>query len=220
MTSGDTFPSRFTEIDDQTRPDHAHLTSDDHCYFIGEYTARRGYAWSSTNQLILNFKKTPDRRGKPEWRYKELAIREAAAAFRKALNPDVLDRWAFVPVPPSKAREHPLYDDRLTRMLHAIRSGRPLDVRELIVQTESTDAVHGNDDRPRPEEIEAFCRIEETLAEPAPRFIAVVDDLADHGCTLQGGEVAAARPLSRRCDSRAVHRPESTGHHRPRGTPR
>ena len=40
MTSGSTFPNRLTEVDDLTRPDRSYLTEDDHCYFIGEYTAR------------------------------------------------------------------------------------------------------------------------------------------------------------------------------------
>ena len=156
MMSDGTFPARLSEVDDLTRPDHWYLTEDDHCYFIGEYTARQGFAYSVTNSLLLNFKKTPDRRERPEWRYKEHALQTAAAAFRRALNPEVLDRLTFVPVPPSKAKGDPLYDDRLTRMLRAIRTEPPLDVRELIVQTESTDAVHGRTVRPRPGVIEAL----------------------------------------------------------------
>ena len=127
MTSGGTFPNRLTEVDDLTRPDHSYLTEDDHCYFIGEYTARQGFAYSATNSLILNFKKTLDRRGRPEWRYKERALQTSAAAFRRALNPEALDGLTFVPVPPSKAKGDPLYDDRLTRMLRAIRPEPPLD---------------------------------------------------------------------------------------------
>ena len=82
MTSDSTFPQRFTKVDDLIRPDHPHLTEDDACCFIGEYTARQGHAYSVTNNLIWNFKKTMDRRGKPEWPYKEQAIRRAAEAFR------------------------------------------------------------------------------------------------------------------------------------------
>ena len=86
MTSDVAFPDRLTEIDELTRPDHSWLTADDRCYFLGEYTARQGYAYSPTNDLILNFKKPPDRQGRPEWRYKELAIQRAATAFRLALG--------------------------------------------------------------------------------------------------------------------------------------
>ena len=188
MMSDDTFPNRLSEVDDLTRPDHWYLTEDDRCYFIGEYTARQGFAYSATNSLLLNFKKTPDRRWRPEWRYKEHALQTAAAAFRRALIPAALDRLTFVPVPPSKAKGDSLYDDRLTRMLRAIRTEPPLDVRELIVQTESTDAVHDSEVRPRPEVIEALYRIDEALTEPAPRHIAVVDDLLTTGAHFRAAK--------------------------------
>ena len=84
MTSDDIFPRRFTEIDDPTRPDHRYLADEDVCYYIGEYTARRGYACSATNDLIQNFKKPVSRRGQPQWSYKERAIRQAAGAFAAA----------------------------------------------------------------------------------------------------------------------------------------
>ena len=135
--SDDTFPRRLTKIDALARPDHGHLTEEDPCYFIGEYTARRGYAYSASNNLLLNFKKGMDRRGRPEWRYKAKAIGEAASAFRAALANGDLDQLTFVPIPRSKAKGDPLYDDRLVQMLRAIRPAPPLDIRELVVQTES-----------------------------------------------------------------------------------
>ena len=200
MTSDGAFPQRLTEVDDLIRPDHSHLTADDACYFIGEYTAYRGYAHSDTNHLIFNFKKSVDRRGRPEWRYKEQAIRTAAAAFRRALSPKDLDRLTFVPVPPSKAKGDPLYDDRLTRMLGAVRPGPPLDIRELIVQTASTDAVHARDVRPAPEQIQALYRIDETLAGPVCGVIAVDDDVLTTGAHFR----AAKSVLSARFPEAAV----------------
>ena len=200
MTSDGTFPQRLTKVDDLTRPDHWYLTADDACYFIGEYTAYRGYAHSDTNHLIFNFKKTMDRRGRPEWRYKDRAIQTAAAAFRRTLAPKDLDRLTFVPTPPSKAKGDPLYDDRLTRMLGAIRPKPPLDVRELVVQTVSTAAVHVRDVRPAPEQIQALYRIDETLAEPAPGIIAVVDDILTTGAHFR----AAKSVLSTRFPGTAI----------------
>lgn len=189
MTSDGTFPRRLTKVDALIRPDHRRLTDADDCYFIGEYTASQGHSYSVTNDLILNFKKTMDRSGRPEWRYKDEAIQEAAAAFRKALaSPKNLDRLTFVPIPPSKAKGHPLYDDRLTRMLGAIRPKPPLDIRELVVQTESTDAVHDRGVRPTPEQIQALYRIDETLTEPAPGIIAAVDDILTTGAHFRAAK--------------------------------
>ena len=187
-TSNATFPNRLTKVDDLTRPDHAYLTVNDDCYFIGEYLARQGYSYSPTNDLILNFKKSVDRRHRPEWRYKLRAIQEVATAFRRALHPEALDRLTFVPIPPSKAIGDPLYDDRLTRMLHSIRPNPQLDIRDLIIQTKSTAAAHGSDVRPRPEGIKAHYRIDEAVTAPTPRFIAIVDDILTTGAHFRAAK--------------------------------
>lgn len=181
MTSVSTFPQRLTKIDDLTRPDHFYLTPEDACYFLGEYTARKGYAFSATNQLVLNFKKSLDKRGTPQWKYKDRAIREAAAAMRGSLTGDLLDRITLVPIPPSKAKTDPLYDDRLVQMLHALRPQPRLDIRELIVQRASMAAAHDQANRPRPEEIQANYAIDENLLQPKPENIALVDDVLTTG---------------------------------------
>jgi len=181
MTSGSTFPQRLTKIDDLTRPDHSYLTDSDACYFLGEYSARKGFAFSSGNSLVLNFKKSIATRGTTQWQYKERAIQEAAAAFRCALPDGFLNAATFVAIPPSKARTDPLYDDRVTRMLRAIRQNQPLDVRELILQTSSTEAVHDRLVRPRPEDLAALYTIDSRLCQPAPTAIAICDDVLTTG---------------------------------------
>jgi hypothetical protein len=64
-------PTKLTRVDSLLLPDHYYLDADDECYFIGEYTARAGFAFSATNDLIQNLKKPMDRRDRPEWKYKE-----------------------------------------------------------------------------------------------------------------------------------------------------
>jgi len=182
MTSADIFPTKFTRIDRLTASDHWYLDpTSDECYFLGEYTAHQGYGYSKVNSLILNFKKPMDRVDLPEWPYKEKAIQQAASAFRKVLIPKKIKFWTLVPIPPSKERNDPLYDDRLTRMLRAIQITPSLDIRELIVQTESTTPFHAPGVRPTPDEIEALYRIEERLTAQEPRYIALVDDVLTTG---------------------------------------
>ena len=147
----------------------------------GEYTARKGYAFSSTNNLVLNFKKSVQTRNTAQWQYKERAIGQSAAAFRAALNDEWLNVATLVPIPPSKACADPLYDDRMVRMLRAIRAQPPLDVRDLVVQTVSTGAVHDQETRPRPAEIEALYRIDDALRDPSPRVIGLFDDVLTTG---------------------------------------
>lgn len=181
MTFDNTFPQRFTKIDDLTRSDHSYLTEADICYFIGEYTAGKGYTYSDINQLIINLKKSMDRGGKLEWQYKIKAIQAAADAFRTVLSSDELEHRTFVPIPPSKAKGDPLYDDRMTQMLHAIRSEPTLDVREIIRQIESTESFHESNESRSSQQIEKLYRINKKLVEPKPHFISVVDDVLTTG---------------------------------------
>jgi hypothetical protein len=188
MTSNSTFPRRLTQIDDLTRSDHYYLTADDTCYFLGEYTARGGCSFSATNSLIFNFKKSVAKRGEYQWRYKEQAIRQVAEAFRDSINADALNGTTLIPIPPSKAKTDPLYDDRLTRMLEAIRSQPPLDIRELLIQRTSTDAVHNSDNRPSPSILESIYEIDQTLIAPQPQLIALFDDVLTTGSHFKASQ--------------------------------
>lgn len=181
MTSGSTFPRRLTKIDDLTRSDHWYLTDADECYFLGEYSARKGYAFSATNSLVMNFKKKMDRRGRAEWAYKDRAITQAAAAFRAALRDDAREVLTFVPVPPSKAKNDPLYDDRLLQMIQQIWPGQTVDLRELVIQPASTDAVHDSDQRPSVSQIEAGYVTNPAFMNPPPSLIAITDDVLTTG---------------------------------------
>jgi hypothetical protein len=193
MTSASTFPRRLTKIDDLTRPDHSYLAAADECYFLGEYTARKGFAFSATNHLIFNLKKSLDRRGRPEWPYKAVAIQTVAEALRASLNDNARRTLTFVPIPPSKAKTDPLFDDRLLQVLHGVWPGQAVDVRELIVQPVSTPAVHERDQRPSPAELEAQYVIDRGLLHPRPQMIAVVDDLV-----TTGAHFVAVRNMLRR----------------------
>ena len=181
MTSASAFPRQLTKIDDLTRPDHSYLAAADVCYFLGEYTARKGYAFSDTNHLIFNLKKGMERQGRPEWPYKGRAIQTVAEALRAALNDRTRQTTAFVPVPPSKAKGDPLYDDRVVQVLRGIWPGQTTDVRELILQPQSSDAAHDREQRPRPAELEARYVLARGQLRPKPQILAVVDDLITTG---------------------------------------
>ena len=56
MTVADGFPQRLKVIDEVTRGDHWYLRRTDACRFLGEYTAGKGFSYSATNGLILDFK--------------------------------------------------------------------------------------------------------------------------------------------------------------------
>jgi hypothetical protein len=169
----------FTKIDELHLPDHYHLDGSDACYFIGEYTAGRGFAHSDTNQFIYNLKKSVDRRGLPEYRHKEAAIVQAGRVLRSSLNPEFIRRGTFVPIPPSCAEDDPLYDDRIAEVIRAIAP--QIDVRKLIRQVVSTPGAHLVQNRPGPRQLYENYQIDESLAFPTPSAIAIVDDVLTTG---------------------------------------
>jgi predicted amidophosphoribosyltransferase len=193
-------PTKLTRVDSLLLADHYYLDGDDECYFIGEYTARAGYAFSATNDHIQNLKKPMDRRDRPEWKFKEWAISQAADMPREAIPPEWLRSATLVPVPPSKAKDDPRYDDRLLRILQRFGSGVRIDVRELVLQRTSTAAAHESEDRPTPADLLELYAIDETLTEPAPQKLAVFDDLLTTGCHFK----AIAQILSDRFATKPV----------------
>ena len=171
---------RLTQIDEASRDDHTRLTPDDTCLYIFEYTSHRDYSFSATNNLISNLKKKPTS-GAAVLRHKTKAIETCAADLRATLNPAWLDTATIVPVPGSKASDHPDFDTRMERVARLIRPN--LDVRNLVIQDGSTATAHEAGDGPRVtvEELLELYRIDETLTAPAPTSIGILDDVLTAG---------------------------------------
>ncbi|MDX0113414.1 hypothetical protein GOC07_14220 [Sinorhizobium meliloti] len=171
----------LTQIDDTTRGDHTRLLASDTCYYLFEYTSRKRYDFSATNNLISNLKKKPSTAGSPAYKYKGRAIRECVASLQQVLNQDWLNTGTLVPIPCSKALGHPDYDDRIEQICRGIRPGA--DVRKLVVQTQSTAASHEVEDGNRltVEDLLAVYQIDEAVANPTPTSIAIVDDVLTAG---------------------------------------
>lgn len=185
----------LTKVDGLIRGDHSYLEEMDECLFRREYTPRVGYEFSSTNDLIQNFKKPVDRRGRAEYRYKERAITTITDELARDLDFEWLKTATLVPIPPSKAKGHPLYDDRMVQVLHGISAkfGIGCDIRELVVQTTSSEAAHTTDDRPSPSELSAIYTIDERLSDPPPVVIAIFDDVLTTGAHFKAAQKILAQ---------------------------
>jgi predicted amidophosphoribosyltransferase len=94
-----------------------------------------------------------------------------------ALNPQWLSTATLIPMPPSKVKSDPMYDDRLIQMFQVLGAGLQLDVREMIAQRESTGAAHSTEVRPRVDELFDNYWIDDSLVNPPPRVIGVIDDV-------------------------------------------
>jgi hypothetical protein len=174
-------PTRLTKIDDLTRPDHTFLEPEDECFYLGEYTARRGFAFSETNNLINNLRKPMERRDLPEWRYKESAIITCGRMLREAINDEWLGTAMLVPVPGSKMKGDADCDDRMPRILRELGRGRGVDIRELVFMTREVSQSHLVEQRVTLADLIASMSIDETCAEPRPSTIGIFDDVLTTG---------------------------------------
>jgi len=175
-------PIRFTQIDETNCGDHPYFEAGDKWLFLWEKTSGRDYSFSETNNLISNLKK-PVNSSSGQLHYKEQAIIRCARSIREAINDEWLKIGTLVPVPPSKAPADPLYDNRMERVCNLIWP-EVADVRNLVVQNWSMQASHERSQgqqRITKDDLIAAYSIDETLADPVPTNIAIVDDMLTAG---------------------------------------
>lgn len=168
---------RLQQIDDTNRRDHHYLSAEDECYFLYEYTAGGGWQHGTTNQLIHNLKK---KKGDGGFHYKPGAITQCSTDFSATIAEPWLSGSVLVPVPPSKIRTDPAYDDRIAQICRGIRKPSQPDVRELIEQIKSTEAFHEGQ-RLKPNELRANYKFNEADLNNLPASVGVVDDLLTTG---------------------------------------
>ncbi|MBF4487747.1 hypothetical protein [Flavobacterium sp. CSZ] len=173
--------SKLLLIDEMVIDDHHYLRLGvDRCFYYFEYTADKGFSYSKTNELILNFKKKLDRKGKVDFKYKGEAIKEIASLLSR-LSQKSIDNSTFVPIPPSKSKTNTLYDDRVVQVLNLGLNGKNADIRELVNQTTDTVECHVSGKRDV-RALEGILEINETLTDNVREFIVIVDDVLTTGC--------------------------------------
>ncbi|GAA6153899.1 hypothetical protein [Pseudoteredinibacter isoporae] len=170
----------LTQLDASNYNDHHYLAPSDRCFYYGEYTARKGFDHSKTNQLILNLKISVEHKNTPRYHHKNRAMEQMASCLAKQGDPGAI---TFVPVPPSKCKSDPCYDNRLVRILElfgTIRKG--VDYRELVNQSTSTRASHESEDhRLTPDELEDLYVIDQSLLSNLRPTIVIFDDMLTTG---------------------------------------
>jgi hypothetical protein len=175
--------SSLLKIDELIRDQHYHLLPEDECYYLMEYTAHKTWGYSPANNLIYNCKKKMDQRGRPGWGYKAQAIHTIGALLKGAL-PSVIDfsKTTLVPLPPSKIKTNPLYDDRVLQILQSACPANAA-IRELIHCRQDTDAAHeSGNNRPSVKEIYANYVLDSDAARtPIHDRIVLFDDMITAG---------------------------------------
>lgn len=174
---------KLQAIDDSNRAAHYYLTPQDECYFLHEFTARKGYNFSAGNQFIFNFKKSPAKRHEAQYRYKLDAIQTAIGWYRSIFDgsDDVYTECTLAPIPPSKVPGHPEYDDRMWQVVQGICKGKGADGRELLRQSANYDAAHLTGDgghRIKPQELRELYEVD---AQPPKNTVLLFDDVLSAG---------------------------------------
>lgn len=183
---------KLQAIDDSNRAAHYYLTPDDQCYFMHEFTARKGFGYSPGNQFIFNFKKSPTKRHEAHYQHKLRAITTAITWYRSIFDQvdGVYDGCTFVPVPPSKIRGDPEYDDRMWQVVKGICEGKRADARELIRQSSSYDAAHLAGEakaRIKPAALQDLYSLDPT---PPKSTVLLFDDVLSAGCHYRAAKSA------------------------------
>lgn len=131
----------WNRIDELDRHRPSHLEENDLCYYAREYTPRGGW---QANQLIHNFKKSPDKKGTGEWYWKDQAAKQFAEELATIIPAD----YCVAPIPTSKPSGHPNHDERFYMMLGYLNRLKPaLHIEEPIVRSAACQAQHDGGSR-------------------------------------------------------------------------
>ncbi|MGO7403085.1 hypothetical protein [Rhizobium ruizarguesonis] len=184
MTTSDaSWSPRLRVVGDLERPDHYYLDERDICAYFGTYTPRAGFSHSYANDIVSNLKKDPSLQGTGQWRYKQRAIANVASAIAQNLNPESWQNTIFIPVPPSKRKESPDYDDRMVQVANAI--GNNADVRELLYTAVEREARHTMNEKRDPDALRASLGIDPRFAANPRRQVVLLDDVLTTGCSFK-----------------------------------
>jgi len=132
----------------------------------------------------------------PDFKYKARAISTAGDLLREhlanAANVEAMHSATWVPIPPSKAENHALYDDRILKFLRRVDQGNDLDIRELIIQNETLESFHG-DNRLSPDALATKYMIDDVVCLPKPNCIWLFDDVITTGSHFKAAKQVLLR---------------------------
>lgn len=177
--------SELRWLDAPARADHVFLVDSDQCAYLSQYAAGQGYQGGHCNQLMRNFKCAPSiARGNPRRaNYKRRAINTLAQWLRRAVTQAQAERWTWVPIPPSKHRGDPDFDDRLSSTLSLAFEGYDLDLRRVLCQSQSTARDHAGGTRLPEEALYRILQIDLEALEQRPlrERVVLFDDMLTSG---------------------------------------
>jgi len=184
---------RFLELAKEDVNEHSYLDIDDRIYYLEEYISGNGFAGKGNN-LIINLKKTVDRKGTDEWKHKEQAIIDVALQIAKEMNnPNVAKRRVYwIPIPPSKIKTDPLFDDRTYRILTlatAVSTTYKHFVTDVLYQNSSRASFSSSTDKRNVTDLVSnYIMNDIPNYDPEKDLIVIFDDMLTTGCHFKAVE--------------------------------
>jgi len=174
---------RLLQIDELQRSFHHFLTPEDDCFYFMEYTSNTDFRYSPSNDLISNFKKSPEHRDHPQWAHKSRAIWKVGNILAQTLLPAAgVPDVVIVPIPTSKRRDHPLYDDRMLQVLSSLQQrDQDVDVREILTIRHNMEATHISSGKRSPMKIGQNLLLNKNLCVTTKNKFLLVDDMITSG---------------------------------------
>lgn len=177
VDSSDSFLSHFELIESYT------------LIYGRTHTAHKNYAYSETNQLIHNLKKTTDRPA-TELKYKEIAVNKFADELGEFLEKVIQEDRSYwiVPVPPSKTTSHLAYDDRVHRVAKKVADRiSQISYRPIVKTSVDREAKHRSSTQRDPDDIYSTLSF---IADDATDYeenikIIVLDDVLTSGASFE-----------------------------------
>ena len=121
-----------------------------------------------------------DKRGRTEWKYKGMAINKIGNMFAQSLPRFPFSGTIIVPIPPSKVKTDPLYDDRIIQVMNIFcRDHQDADLREII--SVQSNKVPSHEVRASPDGILPYLSVNKALCKNQKPAIVLVDDVLTSG---------------------------------------
>jgi len=178
-------PGMLTWLDPPSRADHLLLGEQDRCAYLAQYPAGAAWRENSLARLVWDFKCAPSlARSDARWQQrKQQAIDRMADWLRVAVTREQAEHCTWVPIPPSKQRGDPDFDERLESTLYRAFDGYDLDLRRLLFQALSTRCDHSAGNRLSEQDLYRLLRVDMPVLEQQALRSRVVlfDDVLTSG---------------------------------------
>lgn len=171
---------------------HSYLDSSDVIFYFEEFTSEGGFVGKG-NSIIKNVRKSIDKKGTDEWHHKERAIVAVAHSIATEMNNNkVQGKVCWIPIPPSKIRTDPLFDDRTYRMLAfaiAASTTRKHFVHDVLYQKSNRESFSSTVDKRIVSELASnYLMNDMPNYLPEKDTIIIFDDLLTTGCHFKAVE--------------------------------